>query len=168
MKEITESEMLQKMASYCSVAERCLQDISKKLDATGLSEEAKENIKLRLVQEKFLDEKRFTRAFVNDKLRFNQWGRVKILSELKKKGIPSLEINEAISGINEREYNNVLQTILKSKNKSIKANNECERFYKLLRFAAGRGFTTQEAGSCLKKILMASTDIELDYDEDME
>ena len=55
MKEITESEMLQKMASYCSVAERCLQDISKKLDATGLSEEAKENIKLRLVQEKFLD-----------------------------------------------------------------------------------------------------------------
>ena len=100
MKEITESEMLQKMASYCSVAERCLQDISKKLDATGLSEEAKENIKLRLVQEKFLD--------------------------------------------------------------------ESERFYKLLRFAAGRGFTTQEAGSCLKKILMASTDIELDYDEDME
>lgn len=73
------------MASYCSVAERCLQDISKKLDATGLSEEAKENIKLRLVQEKFLDEKRFTRAFVNDKLRFNQWGRVKILSELKKR-----------------------------------------------------------------------------------
>lgn len=92
---------------------------------------------------------------------------MKILSELKK-GIPSLEINEAISGINEREYNNVLQTILKSKNKSIKANNERERFYKLLRFAAGRGFTTQEAGSCLKKILMASTDIELDYDEDME
>lgn len=166
MKEITEAEMLQKMASYCSITERCFQDVSKKLDASTLSNEAKNRIKERLIQEKFIDEKRFSRAFVNDKLKFNQWGRVKIICELKRKSIPFSEINNVISEINEDEYLGILQSLLKSKNKTIKAKNSQERFYKLLRFAVGRGFTSQESISCLKKMLLSTLDI--DYDENME
>ena len=166
MKEISESEMLHKMASYCSVAERCLQDVSKKLEASGLPEEAKKRVILRIIQEKFVDEKRFTRAFANDKLKFNQWGRIKIVSELRKKGISAPDINDAMLEINEGEYNDILQAVLKSKNRTIKATNERERFYKVLRFAVGRGFTPQEGVSCLKKIL-SSTKTDFDYDEDM-
>lgn len=42
----------------------------------------------RLLQERFIDESRFARYFVNDKLRFNKWGRVKINYEMQRKGIP--------------------------------------------------------------------------------
>ena len=33
MKEITEPEMLHRAAAYCSAAERCIQDVQKKLVA---------------------------------------------------------------------------------------------------------------------------------------
>ena len=36
MKEITEPEMLHRAAAYCSAAERCIQDVQKKIDAAGL------------------------------------------------------------------------------------------------------------------------------------
>ena len=46
--------------------------------------------------------------------------------------------------IDEDEYNGILQNLLKQKLKSIKAETEYERNAKLIRFAAGRGFTMQE------------------------
>ncbi len=89
MKEITEPEMLHRAAAYCSAAERCIQDVQKKIDAAGLPPDASERIIARLLKERFIDESRYTRFFVNDKLRFNKWGRVKIGHELYKKNIPS-------------------------------------------------------------------------------
>ena len=88
MKEITEPEMLHRAAAYCSTAERCIQDVQKKIDAAGLPPDASERIIARLLKERFIDESRYTRFFVNDKLRFNKWGRVKIGYELYKKKSP--------------------------------------------------------------------------------
>ena len=79
MKEITEPEMLHRAAAYCSAAERCIQDVQKKIDAAGLPPDASERIIARLLKERFIDESRYTRFFVNDKLRFNKWGREKII-----------------------------------------------------------------------------------------
>ena len=73
MEQITEPEMLRRAAAYCSTAERCIQDVQKKIKAAGLSQEEGERIIARLLQEKFIDEHRFARYFVNDKLRFNKW-----------------------------------------------------------------------------------------------
>ena len=87
MKEKTEAELLHLCAAYCSAAERCIHDVKKKLDAADASPEVKERIIRRLVEEKFIDETRFCRSFVNDKLRFNKWGRIKIDFELRNRGI---------------------------------------------------------------------------------
>ena len=89
MEQITEAEMLRRAAAYCSTAERCIQDVQKKIKAAGLTQEEGERIIARLLQEKFIDEHRFARYFVNDKLRFNKWGRIKIAYELQKKNIPA-------------------------------------------------------------------------------
>ena len=78
MKQISESEMLHRAAAYCSASERCIQDVEKKIKAAGLAGEESDRIVSRLLQERFIDESRFARYFVNDKLRFNKWGRVKI------------------------------------------------------------------------------------------
>lgn len=160
MKKYTESEMLHKMAAYCSVAEHCRQDIVQKMNAAGLLAEEQERILTKLISEKFLDEGRYAHAFVNDKIRFNQWGRVKISVELQKKKIPSSIIDTALADIDEMSYAQVLHTLLKSKLKNIKAKDDREQFYKLLRFALGRGFTMQEATVCIKEILSSGpTDI---------
>lgn len=87
--------MLHRAAAYCSASERCIQDVEKKIKAAGLAGEESDRIVSRLLQERFIDESRFARYFVNDKLRFNKWGRVKINYEMQRKGIPSSIRSEA-------------------------------------------------------------------------
>lgn len=166
MKEITEPEMLHRAAAYCSTAERCIQDVQKKIDAAGLPPDASERIIARLLKERFIDESRYTRFFVNDKLRFNKWGRVKIGYELYKKNIPSPIREESLAAIDEGEYRSILLDLLKSKKKSTKGKDERDLFNKLLRFAAGRGFESRITLDCLS-LLFKGTDCE-DYADDME
>lgn len=164
MKETSEPEMLHRAAAYCSAAERCIQDVETKIKAAGLPPEASERIIARLLKEKFIDETRFSRSFVRDKLRFNQWGRIKIGYELQRKGISSDLRYEALDTIDESEYRATLLALLKSKKKSTKGKDERDIFSKLLRFAAGRGFEGREAIPCLRQLFDGN-----DYDtEDME
>ena len=146
MKQISESEMLHRAAAYCSASERCIQDVQKKIKAAGLSQEEGERIIARLLQEKFIDEHRFARYFVNDKLRFNKWGRIKIAYELQKRNIPA-----------------PIRSLLKSKKKVTRGKDDREVYAKLLRFAAGRGFETRETSRCLKQLFNGN-----DYEDDFE
>ena len=52
-----------------------------------------------LVKDKFIDEQRYSKAFVKDKFRYNDWGKVKIIQQLKYKHIPGNYIKEAIEEI---------------------------------------------------------------------
>jgi len=160
MKQLSETEALHRAAAYCSTAERCIQDVKMKILTAGLSEEVAERIISHLIKEKFIDESRFSRSFVNDKLRFNKWGRVKIGYELRKKNISSLVFSEALAGIDEVEYKDILLSLLKAKKKGMKGKNEQDIFNKLLRFAAGRGFESKEAIQCLRQLGAKSDDYE--------
>lgn len=153
--------MLRRAAAYCSTAERCIQDVQKKIKAAGLTLEEGERIIARLLQEKFIDEHRFARYFVNDKFRFNKWGRIKIAYELQKRNIPAAIRTEALEGIDETEYAHILQSLLKAKKKSTKGKDDRDIYIKLLRFAAGRGFENREVSRCLKQLFNGN-----DYEED--
>lgn len=162
MGQITEAEMLHRAAAYCSTAERCIQDVEKKIKAAGLSTEESERIIARLLEEKFIDEQRFARYFVNDKLRFNKWGRIKIGYELQRKNIPAPVRQEALEGIDDTEYTSILLSLLKAKKKSTRGKDERDIYIKILRFAAGRGFESREASRCLKQLFNGN-----DYEEDI-
>lgn len=163
MKTLSESEMLHRAAAYCSASEHCVQDVEKKLKASGLPEEVCNRILTRLLEERFIDERRFARYFVSDKLRFNKWGRVKINYELQKRGIAAEIRSEAMDSIPEQLYEDTLLDLLRGKMKTIRGKDERERYLKLLRFAAGRGFEMRESARCLKQLFKGNT-----YDEDME
>lgn len=163
MKNLTESEVLHRMASYCSMKEYCTQDIRKKIDATGLSPEECDRIINRLCSEKFLNEERFTRAYIKDKLRFSKWGRIKIKYELRKKDIPSSLIEALLDETEESAYQTLLKDILIQKKKSTKGKSPQDIYSKLFRFAAGRGFESHLISSCLKTILNTDPD-EADFD----
>ena len=158
MKQASESETLHRMAAYCSSAERCIQDVRRKVELAGMTPEASDRIIARLVKEKFIDERRFAGSFVNDKLRFNKWGRVKISYELSRKGIPQDCREEALEAIDEEKYFDILCSVLKEKMKTMKTKGGHELFAKLLRFAAGRGFESRETITCLRQLLNTAED----------
>lgn len=163
MKELTEPEMLHRAAAYCSSAERCIQDIQTKIQDAGLSEEVSDRIIARLIKEKFIDENRFARSFVNDKFRFNKWGRIKIAYELQKKNIPPSIRTEVLEGIDEQEYQKILLSLIKAKQKVTKGKDERDIYNKLFRFAAGKGFESREITACLKRLFKGN-----DYGDDFE
>ena len=151
--KLTEPQALNRVAAYCSRTEQSEFAVRKKLVAWELSEDAIKRIIDRLKKEKYLDDNRFTRSFVNDKLNFNKWGRTKIIYELKKRNIPAsvyMPILEELSG---DEFEKQLMHILSVKIKSVKGKNDYDKKTKLIRFALGRGFTMDLAIKCANKLM---------------
>ena len=140
MKRLSDPEALNKAAAYCTLCERCISEVKAKLDAWGIGYASQTKIIDLLIDEKFIDENRYCRAFVNDKLRFNHWGRIKISAKLKEKELPSEHIVNALAGIDEEEYADILQKILNNKRRETGKSNDYQTRQKLLRFATSRGF----------------------------
>ena len=81
-------ELLQRAMKACSGREYCISDITALLERWGTPEEETLHWVLdRLVKEKFIDEHRYSRAFVLDHFRHSHWGRVKINMALKQKRV---------------------------------------------------------------------------------
>ncbi len=140
MKKISDAEALNKAAAYCTLCERCISEVKAKLDAWGIEYSSQTKIIDRLIDEKFIDESRYCSAFVNDKLRFNHWGRIKIQAKLREKRLPRELIASALENIDEEEYCNILRTLLANKSREVNGDEERKKREKLLRFAASRGF----------------------------
>ena len=149
MKELTEKEAIYKIAAYCSTAEHCFSEVKEKLKAWSISSEQQENIIEYLVKEQYINEERYAYSYVNDKFRFNKWGKNKIKQGLQLKDILPETVQKALESINTDEYILTLRQLLKAKNKSIKARNDYERCGKLIRFAIGRGYELSIIKQCL-------------------
>ncbi|MDE5759704.1 regulatory protein RecX [uncultured Bacteroides sp.] len=149
MTEMTETEALSRVAAYCSTAEHCRAEIAEKLQRWGIAFDAIERILNHLEQEKYLDEERYCRAFINDKYRFAKWGKVKIGQAFQLKKISPFVYRPFLEEIDEEEYLSNLQKLLAAKRKSVHAENEYELNGKLVRFALSRGFEMKDIRRCM-------------------
>lgn len=137
-------QALQRAASLCSISEHCIYDITNKLKKWGICTSDIDKIIDRLIDEKFIDESRYARAYVNDKFRFAHWGRVKIKNMLYLQHIPEAEINEALNNIPQHEYEEVLKGVIESKQRTLPETESYEVRTKIIRFAIQRGFELHE------------------------
>ena len=139
-KECTEEQARLKAEAYCVGAERCTNDVLRKLKQWGLPEKLHESVIDHLKKERYIDDTRFAIAFVRDKYRFNQWGIIRLVMELEYRNIDKPSIKLALKEIDKEEYLSILTELLRKKNLSIETDNEYERKGKLLRFAASHGY----------------------------
>jgi len=141
-----------KAAFLCSRSEHCSSDIQEKLKLWGLSAEDARLVIAKLVEEKYIDDERFARAYVKDKFRFNHWGKQKIAYMLRSKNISSEIMELAFEEIEDEGYSNELRRLLADKEKSIKAKDQHDKRNKLMRFAMGRGFESDQIYAALKEL----------------
>lgn len=149
MKEITEQGAYLQLAQLCARGEHCQYELSEKMRRWGMSDEAQAQIMARLTSERYVDDERYARAFVRDKITYNKWGRRKVEQALWQKHIDEQIRERVLSEVEDKDYLNVLIPLLKQKRKSTKAENEYEQNQKLVRFALGRGFTFDLIKQCL-------------------
>lgn len=151
-KECTEDEARFKAEAYCSMAEHCRAEVMEKLYQWGVPAVWMERILSYLEQESYINSVRYAKAFVRDKYRFNQWGRLKITQALRQKQIVSADILVAMEEIDKEEYLSILEHALERKLPSVKAENSFERNGKLIRFAVSRGYEMDEILRCLRRM----------------
>ena len=148
-KETTEQEAYLQLAALCAQAEHCQQEMRDKMKRWEMAPEVQERVITRLIKERYIDDERYARAFVKDKIRYNKWGRRKVQQGLWMKHIDDDIQQRVLSEVDDAEYLAVLKPLLKQKAKSIKAENDYELTQKLVRFALGRGFTYDIIRQCL-------------------
>ena len=148
-KEMNEQEAYLQLAALCAQAEHCEQEMRDNMKRWELDETVQNRVIDRLIEERYIDNERYARAFVKDKIRYNKWGRRKVQQALWMKRIDTDIQQRVLDEIDEKEYLDVLRPLLKQKRKSIKAENDYELNQKLVRFALSRGFTFDIIRQCL-------------------
>ena len=161
-KEKTEQEAYLQLAAACAQAEHCEQEMRDKMKRWGMAPEAQNRVVERLTKVRYIDNERYARAFVKDKVRYNKWGRRKVQQALWMKRIDDDIQQRVLDEIDDEEYLKVLVPLLKQKRKSIKAANDYELNQKLVRFALSRGFDYGIIRQCL------DVDEEMDIDDEMD
>ena len=163
-KETTEQEAYLQLAALCAQAEHCQQEMRDKMKRWGMAPEVQERVIARLIKERYIDDERYARAFVKDKIRYNKWGRRKVQQGLWMKRIDDDIQQRVLDEIDDDEYLSVLRPLLKQKSKSIRAESDYERNQKLVRFALGRGFTFDIIRLCLDTSEINEDEFEQDED----
>lgn len=161
-KDMTEQEAYLQLAALCAQAEHCQQEMRDKMRRWELDETVQNRIIDRLIKERYVDDERYARAFVKDKIRYNKWGRRKVQQGLWQKRIDADIQQRVLDEIDEKEYLDILRPLLKQKRKNIRAASDYELNQILARFALSRGFTFDLIRQCL------DVDDESEFSEDSE
>jgi regulatory protein len=121
-----------------------------KMRQWGISENEQAEVMDRLIKERYVDDERFARAFIYDKIRYNKWGRHKVEQALWMKRIDDSISKPLLDEVDDEEYLSILRPLLKQKRKSTKADSEYELTMKLIKFAISRGFTMDIIKQCIE------------------
>ena len=149
MRQKTEQEAYLTLSALCAQAEHCQWEMTEKMRRWELTEEAQARVMQRLVSERYVDDERYARAFVKDKVRYNKWGRRKVEQALWQKHIDESVRQQVLDEVDDDEYICILRPMLQQKRKSTKASSDYELNGKLIKFAMSRGFTMDIIKQCV-------------------
>ena len=142
--------LLAKAERYCANEEQCKTSVRKKLCDWGVSVELSNKIVAKLVEQGFIDERRYARAYCSSKLRHQKWGRLKVIYQLRSKQVPPKFITEALQEIPDEEYRGIMRQVADEKWATYNADEPLgKRRAKLSTFLASRGFEAPEIQTIL-------------------
>ncbi len=138
----TYNEILERARRFCAYRERASTEVILKLKEWKTGPGQTDAIVADLKNENFLDDRRFAEAFVRGKFGIKKWGRLRIKVELRRKGISEELISNALSAIDEDEYEAVLRSVIEKKAGSLENPQSAAARQKIIRYALSKGFET--------------------------
>lgn len=154
------------MAGVCARSEHCESEIREKLRQLGLGSLNSDEVLRQLVEDDFINNSRYAKAFTNDKFRLGQWGRVKIQAALASKGVSEKDIQAALSEINEKEYRETLARLASAQSDGIDLEVYRDRA-KVIRHLLSRGFESTLVIEAIADLRCERADAMYPEDEDV-
>lgn len=139
-KSHTLDEATKKMESYCAYQERCHKEVLEKLKGMNMIPEAIDHILGHLIQENYLNEERFAKAFARGKFSVKKWGTNRIIRELKFRDISVYNIKSALAEIQNEDYLTTFDELAKKRLGQITEKNPLKRKKKLADYLLYRGW----------------------------
>ena len=111
--------LIEQLKSYCAIQERCSNDIVTKMKSWRITNKNQNKILEILIQEDFINDKRYSKSFCRGKFRIKKWGKIKIVNELKRKNINPTTIISSLNEISDMDYSKELDTQFNKKKQSL-------------------------------------------------
>ena len=147
-----EKKVLERLQRQCARMEYCVSDVRRKaLKALEGDAEAAEKIVASLVQDRFVDDRRYAAAFAREKAALQGWGVVKIRFQLRGKGISDEIITEALQEIDPAKAASKLDKLAADRYRLLKDDPQCR--LKLLKALLSRGYGYDEVEAAVKRIM---------------
>lgn len=131
---------IQKLKQYCAYQERSHYEVQQKLWELGVRRAEHDEIVSTLIEEDYLNEERFAKAFAGGKFRMKDWGRKKIYHALKEKRVSEYNIKKAMKEIDDEDYKNVLRELAEKKYALLKGQQYLIRKKKTMDYLMQKGF----------------------------
>jgi len=134
-------QILLKLKGWCDRQERCQKELREKLWKEKIYGDWAEEYIAELIVGNYINETRFSQAFVSGKFRIKKWGKNKIIQHLKLKSISKPCIKEGLKEIDEEEYLSTLKYILERKKHDYRSEkNPFKLKSKIAKYAMSRGY----------------------------
>ncbi len=126
---------------YCRYQERSHKEVKNKLYELGCTTPEVDEYLIKVIAADFLNEERFARAVTRGKFRLKQWGRNKIVQQLKQQQVSEFCIKKALTEIDEDEYMATAKKLAEKKLREIRSEkNIFIRKQKIYRYLGQKGY----------------------------
>lgn len=150
-----QKEALIKAANFCAYQERTQDEVRERLKGWGIYGDDAEEIIVRLIEENFINEERFSKIYAGSKFRVKQWGRLKIKYELKMRGLSEYNIRKGLGEIADDDYEETIRELVEKKAHELR--HEKQKLVvkqKIARFVIGKGFESDLVWKAISNILV--------------
>ena len=147
-----EKKVLERLQRQCARMEYCASDIRRKaLKAMEGDADAADRIVASLVEDRFVDDRRYAGAFAREKASLQGWGAVKIRFLLRGKGISDEIISEALAEIDADKAASKLDKLAADKYRLLKDDPQCK--LKMLKALLSRGYGYDEVEAAVSRAM---------------
>ncbi len=143
---------LLKAETMCARAEYSTREILQRVMGWGVSRTDAESVVERLVNEGFIDNRRFAIAYARQQAESAGWGQRKIALAMMRKGIDREDVAEALSCLDHGVWRRMATNLAKAKWLSLGRSSDYEARVKVFRYLAGRGYDSTTINEVLRAL----------------
>lgn len=152
----TLTEATRKAEHFCVYQERCHQEVVAKLQSLRMIPEVIDVILVHLIEHDFLNETRFACSFARGKHRIKHWGKIRIVRELKMRGISEYNIKQGLKEISE-EYFDTFELLANRHWENMQKESKLTKRKKFCDFLLRKGFESDLVYSKVKELETANS-----------
>ncbi|MCA0131433.1 regulatory protein RecX [Winogradskyella alexanderae] len=149
----TVDEAQKKMENFCAYQERCHKEVRAKLKEMKMIPQAIDTIMVHLIEQNYLNEERFARAFVRGKFRIKKWGKNRLKQELNRREISVYSIKKAFEEIDDEDYYKTLDQLALKRIAQVKESNTYKKRKKVADYLLYRGWESHLVYDKLQKYI---------------